>query len=148
MLLKGQCHEIFDFAEIFAAQGAPSVSLTLVANGKTLKGQCHEIFNFLFFSWISFPQAPEYTFTANSNFFEHSRRYLRLKVHHRCQWHRWQMGKIFKLKYFDNFVWTPFGNTVNRNINFPFKFTLKGTVSWDCLLQVFYMTHLPSSPWK
>ncbi len=26
-----------------------------------LKGQCHEIFDFWFFSWISFPQAPEYT---------------------------------------------------------------------------------------
>ncbi len=27
-------------------------------------GQCHEIFHFWFFSWISFPQAPEYTITA------------------------------------------------------------------------------------
>jgi hypothetical protein len=52
--LKGQCHEIFDFrifhdytiravsnffhkiAEIFAAQGAPPVSLTPVANQKNL----------------------------------------------------------------------------------------------------------------
>ncbi len=25
-----------------------------------LKGQCYEIFDFWFFSWISFPQAPEY----------------------------------------------------------------------------------------
>ncbi len=45
-----------------------------------LKGQCHEIFDFWFFSWISFPQASEYTFTAISNFFENSRRYSRLKV--------------------------------------------------------------------
>jgi hypothetical protein len=58
--LKGQCHKIFDFgfstwtsfpqlyhlvcfdfflkfAEIFAAQGAPPVSLTPVANGKNLQ---------------------------------------------------------------------------------------------------------------
>ncbi len=34
-----------------------------------LKGQCHEIFCFWFFSWISFPQAPEYTLRAVSNFF-------------------------------------------------------------------------------
>ncbi len=34
-----------------------------------LKGQCHEIFCFWFFSWISFPQAPEYTIRAVSNFF-------------------------------------------------------------------------------
>jgi hypothetical protein len=55
-----------------------------------LNGQCHEIFDFRFFSWTSFPQAPEYTFTAISLFLEHLRRYLRLKVHHRCQ-----MEKIF-----------------------------------------------------
>ena len=47
-----------------------------------LKGQCHEIFDFWFFSSISFPQAYEYTSTAISNFFENSRIYLRLKVHH------------------------------------------------------------------
>ncbi len=40
-----------------------------------LKGQCHKIFDFWFFSWISFPQAPEYTIRAVSNFFENSRRY-------------------------------------------------------------------------
>ncbi len=33
-----------------------------------LKGQCREIFDFWFFSWISFPQAPEYTIRAVSNF--------------------------------------------------------------------------------
>jgi hypothetical protein len=38
----------------------------------TLKGQCHEIFDFWLFSWISFPQASEYTSTAFSNFFENS----------------------------------------------------------------------------
>ncbi len=35
---------------------------------RLLKGQCHEIFRVWFFSWISFPQAPEYTIRAVSNF--------------------------------------------------------------------------------
>ncbi len=59
--------------------------------GRSLKGQCHEIFFFLFFLWISFPKAPEYTIRAVSNFFENSRRYSQLKVHHRYQQHRRQI---------------------------------------------------------
>ncbi len=55
-----------------------------------LKGQCHENFWFWFFSWISFPQAPEYTIRAVLNFFENSQRYSQLKVDQRCQRHRWQ----------------------------------------------------------
>ncbi len=78
-----------------------SASMLWVLNNVYLKGQCHEIFDFCFFSWISFPQAPEYTNRAISNFFENSRRYKQLKVHHRCRWHRWQMAKIFKLKTFN-----------------------------------------------
>jgi len=39
-----------------------------------LKGQCHEIFCFWFFSWISFPPAPEYCIRTVLNFFENSRR--------------------------------------------------------------------------
>jgi hypothetical protein len=57
----------------------------------SLKGQSHEIFNFWFFSWISFPQAPEYTFRAVSNFFKNSRRNSQLKVDQRCHCHRWQI---------------------------------------------------------
>jgi hypothetical protein len=34
-----------------------------------LKGQCHEIFRFWFFSWLSFPHAPDYTIRAVSIFF-------------------------------------------------------------------------------
>ncbi len=56
-----------------------------------LKGQCHEIFCFWFFLWISFPPAPEYPIRTVSNFFENSRRYSQVKVHHRCQRHRWQI---------------------------------------------------------
>ncbi len=45
-----------------------------------LKGQCHEIFCFWFFSWISFPPAPEYSIKTVSNFFENSRRYSQVNV--------------------------------------------------------------------
>ncbi len=54
------------------------------------KGQCHEIFCFRFFSLITFPQAPKNDIRVISNFFENSRRYSQVKVHHRCQRHRWQ----------------------------------------------------------
>jgi hypothetical protein len=72
--LKGKCHEIFDFtfstsinfpqapdntiravsnfrkfAEIFAAQGAPPVSLTPVANGKNLQSEEFSLFFLTFF---------------------------------------------------------------------------------------------------
>jgi hypothetical protein len=80
---------------------------------KQLKGQCREIFNCWFFSWISFPQAPEYTIRAVSNFFEHSLRYLQHKVHHQCHWHQWQKEKIFNHKSFNYFVWTPLWSRVN-----------------------------------
>ncbi len=56
-----------------------------------LKGQCHKIFFFWFFSWICFPQAPEFSIRAVSNFFENSRRYSQLQVDHRYQRHRWQI---------------------------------------------------------
>ncbi len=57
----------------------------------SLKGQCHEIFCFRFFSWITFPQAPENDIRVISKYFENSRRYSQVKVHHRCQRHRWQI---------------------------------------------------------
>ncbi len=98
----------------------------------TLKGQCHEVFDFWFFSWISFPQASEYTITAISNFFENSWRYSRLKVHHRCRWHRWQMEKIFKHKDFSNFIWAPLGSRVNKYINFCLQVHFKVSAAWYC----------------
>ena len=55
-----------------------------------LKGQCHEIFCFWFFSWISFPQASDYTIRAVSSFFENLRRYSQLKVDHWYQRHQWK----------------------------------------------------------
>ncbi len=81
---------------------------------RSLKGKCHGIFDFRFSTWISFPQAPDYSIGAVSNFFENSRRYSQLKVHHRCRWHRWQMEKIFNLHYF---FWTPLGSRVSRRLS-------------------------------
>ncbi len=75
-----------------------------------LKGTVSRDFRLLFFSWISFPQASEYFLAAISNFFENSRRYSRLKVHHRCQRHRWQMEKIFKHL-------LPLGSRINIYVN-------------------------------
>ncbi len=66
------------------------LSCTEVDESTSLKGQCHEIFCVRFFSWITFPHAPENNFRFISIFFENSRRYSQVKVHHLCQWHRWQ----------------------------------------------------------
>jgi hypothetical protein len=91
----------------------------------TLKGQYHEIFDSCFFSWISFPQAPEYTFRAVSNLFENSRRYSQLKVHHRYHWHRWQMEKssiIEVLIILFGHLWEV---ELTYRYNFAFKFTLR-----------------------
>ncbi len=97
-----------------------------------LKGQCHEIFCFWFFSWISFPQASDYTIRVVSIYFENSRRYSQLKVCHRCQRHRWQMEKTFKQENFNNFVWTPLGSRVNIYINFCLKVHFKVSAAWYC----------------
>ncbi len=51
---------------------------------------------FKFFSWISFPRAHEHPVRTVSNFFEHSQRYLRMKVYQRCQRHRRKKRKIWK----------------------------------------------------
>ncbi len=45
----------------------------------------------VFFSWISFPPAPEYSSRTVLNFFENSWRYLQVKVHHRYQRHQWRI---------------------------------------------------------
>ncbi len=37
----------------------PQTAAKIVASVGNLKGQCHEIFCFWFFSWISFPSAPD-----------------------------------------------------------------------------------------
>jgi hypothetical protein len=63
-----------------------------------LKGQCHEIFRFWFFSWFSFPHAPDYTIRAVSNFFENSPRYSQLKVCHR-KWKNLQSEIFFMISF-------------------------------------------------
>ncbi len=98
----------------------------------SLKVQCHEIFCFWFFSWISFPQASDYTIRAVSNFFENSRRYLQLKVCHRCQRHRWQMEKIFNQKNFNNFIWSPSGSRGNIYINVCLQVHFQVSAAWYC----------------
>ncbi len=68
-----------------------AIQPTYIHTKYTLKGQCHEIFCSWFLSWISFPQAPEYTIWAVSNFFKNLRRYSQLNVDHRYQRHRQQI---------------------------------------------------------
>jgi hypothetical protein len=58
---------------------------------RCIKGTVSREFLLLVFLWISFPPAPEYPIRAVSNFFENSRRYSQVKVHHRYQRHRWQI---------------------------------------------------------
>ncbi len=78
------------------------------------------------FLWISFPQAPEYTTKAVSNFFENSRRYSQLKVHYRDtgvvgtggKWEKSVIRKSFK--YFLLHLWV---EEFNIQI-FSFKVTL------------------------
>ncbi len=52
-------------------------------------------------------------------FFENSRRYSQLKVHHHCWWHQWNMEKNFNQKSF----FISFGHLWLVEI-FSFKFTL------------------------
>ncbi len=63
---------------------------------------------------------------------ENSRRYSRLKVHHRCQQHRWQMETIFKQKNFNNFFWAPLGSRVNIYIKFCLQVHFKVSAAWYC----------------
>ncbi len=123
---KFSVFDTMDFCPALAALVSP------VTNIISLKGQCHDIFDFWFFSWISFPQAYEYTSTAFSIFFENSRRYSRLKVHHRCQRHWWQMEKIFKQKNFNNFVWAPLGSRVTIFKTFCLQVHFKVSAAWYC----------------
>ncbi len=111
---------------------APSVT-TLFPWKFYLKGQCHEIFCFWFFSWNSFPPAPEYSIKTISNFFENSlKKYSQLKVCHRCQQHRWQMEKIFNQKNLVIFVWSPLGSRGNIYINFCLQVHFQVSAAWYC----------------
>jgi hypothetical protein len=83
-----------------------------MVNITVIKGDSATRFSISGFFMNQFPLAPECVIRAISNFFENSRRYSQLKVHHRCQRHQWQMQKIFHQKSFNYFVWTPLGSRV------------------------------------
>ncbi len=99
-----------------------------------LKGTVPRDFRLGFFFMNQFPPRTwvYHYVTAISNFLENLRRYSRLKVHHRCRWHRWQMEKIFNEKKFNYFVWTPLGSRVNIYINFCRQFHFKVSAAWYC----------------
>jgi hypothetical protein len=118
--------------KLLSGYSLPGLKLCTFYTTHRLKGQCHEIFCFWFFSWISFPPAPEYSIKTVSNFFENSRRYSQLKVCHRCQRHRWQMEKIFNPKNFNNFVWSPLGSRGNMYINFCLQVRFQVSAAWYC----------------
>ncbi len=67
------------------------VQYSISVQCNTFKGTVSRDFLLLVFLWISFPPAPEYPIKTVSNFFENSRRYSQVKVHHRYQRHRWQI---------------------------------------------------------
>ncbi len=91
----------------------------------TLKVQCHEKFCFWFFSWISFPLAPEYTIRTVSNIFENSRiRRSRLTTGVVDAGGKWKKSSIRKiLIILLGHLWIV---EVSHIYIFAFKFTLKG----------------------
>ncbi len=79
-----------------------------------LKRQCHEIFDVSFFySWTSFPQAPEYPIRMVSSFFENSLRYSQGK---------WKNSAIRKVLIV---LFGPFCSRVNILIHFCFQVHFK-----------------------
>ncbi len=58
---------------------------------RELKGTLSRDFLLLVFSMNQFPPAAEYPIRTISNFFENTRRYAQVKVHHQYQRHRWQI---------------------------------------------------------
>jgi len=62
-------------------------SLRPIESGRLapLKGQCHEIFDFWFFHESVTPKPLSIPLGPFRFFFENSRRYSQLKVHHRCR---------------------------------------------------------------
>jgi hypothetical protein len=97
-----------------------------------VQGTVPRDFRLLVFSCISFPQDPECTIRAISNFFEYLRRCSQRKVHHLCRWHRRQMEEIFNQKNVNYFVWTLLGSRVNIHINFCLQVHFKVSAAWYC----------------
>jgi hypothetical protein len=61
---------VWDSSSVIISQNTGYVSIVQQYERQyTLKGQSNEIFDFRFSTWISFPQVPDYTIRAVSNFF-------------------------------------------------------------------------------
>ncbi len=86
----------------------------------TLKGQCHEIFDFRFSTWISYPQAPEYTIRAVRVFFKYAEIFA-AQVHHRCD----TGGKLKKSSIRKVLIFLTPLDCVVIDKYFSFKFTLR-----------------------
>ncbi len=63
-----------------------------------LKGQCHEIFEFRFSTWIGFPQAPDYTIRAVTNFSQLSSR-CTTGVVNGGKWEKFAIRKMFIISF-------------------------------------------------
>ncbi len=96
-----------------------------------LKGLCHEIFCFWFFSWINFPQASDYTIRAVSNFSQFGEIFAAQGLPP-VSTTPVANGKTFRLKNFNNFVWTPLGSRVNIYINFCLQVHFQVFAAWYC----------------
>ncbi len=79
-----------------------------------------------------FPQTPEYTIRAVSNFFKNSRTYSQLKMHHRCRWHWWQMGETFIIKILIILFGHLWEVELTYRYIFAFKFTLVANLPPCC----------------
>ncbi len=103
-----------------------------------LKGQCHEIFDSGFFM-NQFPPSPEYPIRTVSNFFEKSRRYSQVQVHHRYQRHRWSTLSCEYLREFSKKFETAlmvFSGTWGKPIH---EKNQKSKISWHCSFKYVYM---------
>ncbi len=87
-----------------------------------LKGQCHQTFDFRFSTWVSFPQAPDYTIRAVSNLFKNLWRYLPAQGAPPVLFTPVPNGK--NQKSFHYFFWTYLDSRVSTKITFSFKFIL------------------------
>ncbi len=104
-----------------------------------IKGTVPRDFRLLVLFMNQFPPSTWVYHYGHFKFFRklNSRRYTRLKVHHRCPWHWWQLEKILDKKNFNYFVWTPLGSRVNIYINFCLQVHFKVSAAW------YYCHYLP-----
>jgi hypothetical protein len=82
--------------DLYIRETAHSVRLAFLLTGKNqgswmtlIRHNATRFFTSCFFSWISFPQALEYTIRTASNFFKNSRRFSQFNVHHQKNFDYW-----------------------------------------------------------